>query len=401
MNTKLKWILPFALILAGIIAAKMFVQFGNKAQQRPIEIIPPLVEVQPILKGVYRTAETSQGEVDSPTEIDLTTEVRGKLVEVSPALVSGGFFKAGEALARIDASDYETAVDRARAEVARARVAKISQEAEAAVALQEWQSLGENRGEPSDLLLRKPQLAEAEANLQAALANLKKAEKDLERTVLTAPFNGRVRQKYADVGQFLRDADRVARIYSVEAAEVRLPLPIEKTRFLDLPLDYTNADLKTEHPVHLSATFGGQEFTWEARLDRVEGEVDPRTRMIYLVARVDQPYALDPAHPNRPPLAVGMFVNAQILGQEIQDSVELPRQVMHDRDTVLVVSPSSEENQYHQISIRSVEVIQRNESTIVIREGLNTGEKICVSPLSIVTEGMLVRLESDAQTSGK
>lgn len=395
MNSKLKWILPFALILAGIIAAKMFIQFGNKAQQQPIEIVPPLVEVKAIEKEVYRTAETSQGEVASPTEIDLTTEVRGKLVEVSPALVSGGFFKAGETLARIDSSDYEAAVQRAKAEVARAQVAKITQEAEAAVALQEWQSLGENRGEPSDLLLRKPQLAEADANLQAAMANLKKAEKDLERTVLTAPFNGRVRQKYADVGQFLRDADRVARIYSVEAAEVRLPLPIEKTRFLDLPLDYTNADLKTEHPVQLSATFGGQEFTWEARLDRVEGEVDPRTRMIYLVARVDQPYALDPAHPNRPPLAVGMFVNARILGQEIQNAVEAPRQVMHDRDTVLVVTPSDKEKQYHQINIRPVEVIQRNESTIVIRDGLNTGEKICISPLSIVTEGMLVRVESE------
>lgn len=395
MNSKLKWILPFALILAGIIAAKMFIQFGNKAQQQPIEIVPPLVEVKAIEKEVYRTAETSQGEVASPTEIDLTTEVRGKLAEVSPALVSGGFFKAGETLARIDSSDYEAAVQRAKAEVARAQVAKITQEAEAAVALQEWQSLGENRGEPSDLLLRKPQLAEADANLQAAMANLKKAEKDLERTVLTAPFNGRVRQKYADVGQFLRDADRVARIYSVEAAEVRLPLPIEKTRFLDLPLDYTNADLKTEHPVQLSATFGGQEFTWEARLDRVEGEVDPRTRMIYLVARVDQPYALDPAHPNRPPLAVGMFVNARILGQEIQNAVEAPRQVMHDRDTVLVVTPSDKEKQYHQINIRPVEVIQRNESTIVIRDGLNTGEKICISPLSIVTEGMLVRVESE------
>ncbi len=400
MNSKLKWILPIAFVLAGIAGAKLFVSFGKKAESRPLEVIPPLVEVIKVTKSSYRATETSQGEVASITEIDLTTEVRGKLIEVSPALVSGGFFKAGETLAKIDPSDYEAAVERAKAEVARAEVAKSSQEAEAEVARQEWESLGENRGEPSDLLLRKPQLAEAEANLRAALANLAKAEKDLERTVLQAPFNGRVREKFADVGQFLRDAERVARVYSVEVAEVRLPLPIEKTRFLELPLDYTNADLDSEHPIHLSASFGGREFTWEARLDRVEGEVDPRTRMINIVARVDQPYALDNDHPDRPPLAVGMFVHAQIMGREISNVVELPREIMHDRDTALVVLPGSDESGFFKIDIRPIEVIQRNEDTVVIREGLSNGEEVCSSPLSIVTDGMLVRVDSGVDDPG-
>jgi RND family efflux transporter MFP subunit len=391
MNSKLKWILPIVFILVGVGGMKFFIQFGAKAEPQPIEVIPPLVEVIHVQKSDYQALETSQGEVASQKEIDLSSEVKGRIVEVAPAMVSGGFFKTGDVLVRIDPSDYEVAVQRAEAEVAKARVNQSSQNAEATIALQEWESLGSGRGAPSDLLLRKPQLEEAEANLNAAMANLTKAKRDLERTAVRAPFNGRVRVKYADLGQFLREADKVARIYSVDAAEVRLPLPIEKTKFLDLPLDYSNEDSVGSHPILLTATFGGREFQWEAQLDRVEGEIDSRTRMIHLVARVDQPYAKDPAHPDRPPLAVGMFVQADIRGSLISNTVSLPREIMHGRDQALIVSKKGEDGTYR-ISFRDVEVIQRNESTVIIQDGLQTGELVCASPLSIVTSDMQVRL---------
>jgi len=197
--------------------------------------------------------------------------------------------------------------------------------------------------------------------------------------------------KYADLGQFLRDADKVARIYSVDSAEVRLPLPIEKTKFLDLPLDYSNEASAGSHPIILTATFGGREFQWEAQLDRVEGEIDSRTRMIHIVAKVDQPYAKDPAHPERPPLAVGMFVQAEIRGRSISNTVSLPREIMHGRDQALIISKNGEDGTYR-ISFRDVVVIQRNESTVVIQDGLQTGELVCASPLSIVTSDMQVRL---------
>ena len=396
MNSKLKWILPIVFILAGVGGMKIFIQFGTKAEPRPIEVIPPLVEVIHVEKSAYQALETSQGEVTSPKEIDLSSEVKGRIVEVAPAMVSGGFFKTGDVLVRIDPSDYEVAVQKAEAEVAKARVNKSSQDAEAAIALQEWESLGSGRGEPSDLLLRKPQLEEAEANLNAALANLTKSKRDLERTSIRAPFNGRVRVKYADLGQFLRDADKVARIYSVDAAEVRLPLPLEKTRFLDLPLDYSNEASSGSHPILLTATFGGREFQWEAQLDRVEGEIDARTRMIHVVAKVDQPYAKDPAHPDRPPLAVGMFVQAEIRGRSISNTVSLPREIMHGRNQVLVVSKKGEDGT-DRISFRDVVVIQRNESTVVIQDGLQTGELVCASPLNIVTVDMQVRLAENNQ----
>ena len=375
---------------------KIFIQFGTKAEPRPIEVIPPLIEVIQVEKSEYQALERSQGEVTSPKEIDLSSEVKGRIVEVAAAMVSGGFFKTGDVLVRIDPSDYEVAVQRAEAEVAKARLSKSSQDAEAAIALQEWESLGLGRGEPSDLLLRKPQLEEAEANLNAALANLAKAKRDLERTAIRAPFNGRVRVKYADLGQYLRDADKVARIYSVDAAEVRLPLPLEKTRFLDLPLDYSNEDSKESHPIILTATFGGREFQWEAKLNRVEGEIDSRTRMIHVVARVDQPYAKDPAHPDRPPLAVGMFVQAEIRGRSIGNTVSLPREIMHGRDQALIVSKSGEDGTYR-ISFRDVAVIQRNESTVIIQDGLQAGELVCSSPMSIVTSDMQVRLAENLQ----
>jgi RND family efflux transporter MFP subunit len=251
------------------------------------------------------------------------------------------------------------------------------------VAGREWESLG--RGEPTDLVLRKPQMGRARASLAAAQADLQRAQIDLERTKIRAPFDGRVRDKSVDLGQYVTPGAPVARVYAVDFAEVRLPIPDADLAHLDLPLDYRGEQSGGEGPeVILRAEFAGRVHEWTGRVVRTEGELDPQSRMVHVVARVKDPYGRGD-RPDRPPLAVGMFVQAEIVGRRAEGVVVLPRRVMRGEDRVLVVDA---EDRLH---YRQVEVVKSDRETVVIRSGLSAGEHVCLSPLEAVMDGMKVR----------
>ena len=208
---------------------------------------------------------------------------------ISESLAAGGFFEDGEVLLKIDRREYELAVVRARAAIAQAELKLATEEEEAAVARMEWESLGQ--GEPPPLVVRAPQIAEAEAMLASAEAAFEQAEYDLERTVVKAPYAGRVREKRVDVGQFVSRGSSIARLYSVDYAEVRLPIPDKDLAYVNLPLAYRGQKERAAGPrVTLMANFAGKRHRWQGRIVRTEGEIDPRTRMVQAIAQVDDPY---------------------------------------------------------------------------------------------------------------
>jgi RND family efflux transporter MFP subunit len=305
------------------------------------------------------------------------------VVSASDSFVEGGFFQKGEALLTVDPRDYRLAVVRTRSMVAEARLQLEQEEEEAAVARREWEDLG--RGEPTDLVLRKPQMARARAALEAAEADLERAEIDLERTRIRAPYQGRVLGKSVDVGQYVTPGTAVARIYAVDYAEVRLPIPDADLAYLDLPLVYREEGPQESGPeVILRARFAGRRHEWKGAIVRTEGELDPKSRMVHAVARIKDPYARG-EDPDRPPLAVGMFVEAEILGRSVEGVVVLPRSALRGEDRVLVVDG---EDRLH---YREVTILRADRETVVIRSGLEAGEQVCLSPLEAVVDGMKVR----------
>ena len=325
----------------------------------------------------------SQGTVNPRTESQLVPEVSGRVTWVSPSFVSGGFFEAGDVLLRIDPFDYEQALIAARAEVARSRVLLERERAEAELARKEWEDLGQGDGSP--LTLREPQVAEMQAGVEAAGANLQRAERNLERTVVRAPYAGRVREKRVDVGQFVSVGAPVATLYSIDVAEVRLPLPDADLQYLDLPLVY-RGDRDGDGPVvTLTATFAGGSYEWEGRVVRTEGEIDPRSRMVHVVAQVENPYGRGDT-PGRPPLAAGMYVRAAIHGRSIESIAVLPRRALRSGGKVWVVDADG------RLRIRSVEVLRADRERVYVSDGLSEGERVCVSALEVVSEGMQVRL---------
>ena len=380
----LQILLPIAVVVAAVIGARTMVALKPEAPTRPPEVTIPLVRVLEVeLTDTTFTVHT-QGTVEPRTESQLVPEVSGRIVEVSPSFVAGGFFEPGDLLFRIEPYDYEKVLVQREAEIESARLRIVQEEAEAEVAQWGWDRIG--TGQARSLTLREPQIASAKAGLAAAEANLDTARRNLERTEVRAPYAGRVREKNVDVGQFVMVGTPVARIYAVDAAEIRLPLPDDQLAFLDLPLNYRGESGRVRGPrVTLRVKFAGRNHAWEGRIVRTEGEIDPRTRMVHVVAEVQNPYGRG-ADPTRPPLAAGMFVEAEIDGRMVENVAVLPRAALRGTDQVLIVD---DENR---LRFRTIDVLRTTIDEVTVQGGLASGERVNLSPLEAVSDGMQVRI---------
>jgi len=380
-----KILLPVIILAAGFGVAALLLVTGPSIEPQPGEAVAPLVRTVEVRPQTLRLSTHTNGIVVPRTESELVPEVDGRVTEVSPSLVSGGFFAAGDTLLRIDTLDYKVALDQARAGLTRAE----SDLDNAERTLKRQQDLV-RRGAASDSqrddALNRVRIADA--TLREARARLSRAQRDLTRTRIIAPYDGRVRSERVDVGQFVRRGTAVGTIYAVDFAEVRLPVQDEELAYLDLPLGQDSAGAEqTGAPVKLRARFAGDEHTWEGQVVRTEGELDPGTRMVNVVAQVAQPYATNGA---RPPLSVGLFVDAEIMGATLAELVRLPRSAMRGDSRVLVVG------QDMRMYFREVQVVRRDQDDVYINAGLSAGELVCVSPLQSTTDGMRVRLYAQA-----
>jgi len=383
MRPTKKTLLPILVVMAGIVGATGLLRVrptvATHSAARPLALVR-VMEVQP---QQLQLRIESQGSVTPPTESDLVAEVAGRITWVSPHLAAGGFFEEGELLGRIDARDYELVVERAEAALTRAE----SELALARTHLQRRRSLAA-RGVASPAALDEAANAErvATAAVRDVRAQLRQARRDLERSRIIAPFAGRVREKRVDVGQFVGRGVGVARIYAVDYAEVRLAITDQEAAFVDLPIDYRGEVGESDGPeVRLRAHFAGREYTWTGTIVRTEGEIDPRTRMIQTVVRVEDPYGRS-AQLERPPLAVGMFVKAEISGRLLEDVMVLPRSALRGRDQVVIVDAEN------RLRLRRVDVLRNQRKTVVIGGGLAPGDRVCTSPLETVDEGSEVKI---------
>ena len=387
MHGFLKVLLPVVFLAVAIGASFIMIQSRPEAMQKPAPPPSLLVSVDVAERRPVRFTVTSRGSVSPRTETTLVSEVAGQIVEVSPAFVSGGFFKRGDVLIRMDPRIYEASVKRARAEVAKAQTQVATEHALAGYALEDWerlQRLDAARGPASDLTLRKPQLQQALAELESKNAEYDKAREDLRRTVIRAPYDGMIREKIADVGQFVNVGAQLARAFAVDRAEVRLPLTQQDLRYLDLERLESGGTL----PVTLHAEFGGEAFSRSAQVVRSEGVFDATSRVLYVVAQIDDPYHLDrPPDETARPLRIGTFVAAEIAGTAGGDLFALPRHALVRGTTVWVVDEAMATHP------RDVDVVRTDDDFAYIAAGLADGERYVTTPIDQPLPGMKVRLD--------
>jgi RND family efflux transporter MFP subunit len=356
----------------GIALIALMGSLRPKIEPKEVALAPPAVfyttvDPKPTTLNVF-----AQGEVRPRTDINLTAEVSGRIVRTSDAFVAGGAFKKGELLVKIEDADYRVAVAAAKARMAQAEEGLRREEAEAELALRDYEALGRTE-EASELTLRKPQLAQARAAFDAAKADYNGALLNLQRTELKAPFDGRVRERLAGEGQFISPGAAIGRIFSTDVAEVRLPLTDGDLAKLGISFAFVETPDNPGPKATLSATIGGTFHEWPARIARTDGAIDPSTRQVAAIAVVDDPYGAGSS--NGAPLAMGLFVDALIEGRALDRAVVLPRTALFGRNTVYVIGAEN------RIAAREVIVLAADRDTITISGGLEAGERVITSPL--------------------
>lgn len=387
-----RYILPLGLIVLSIVVVIAMIRFAGSKRPERVDSGQSAVLVDTIEARAesLNFIVNSQGPVRPRTETTLVAEVTGKVVRVSPDFVAGGFFRAGEVLLEIDPSDFETAVKRAEAALASRQAQLADEKARSAQALKDWRNLGRT-GEPPPLVARQPQLADAEANVMAAQADLEKARRDLQRTRISVPYDGLVRSKRVDIGQFVSAGSQLGVTFAVDRAEIRLPLASADLAFLNLP---AAADLEPDaYPaVSLQAEVGGQTEQWDARLIRTEGVIDESSRVLYAVAEVDDPYGLL-GRSQQPELRMGTFVRAAIEGVHIDNAVILPRYVLRNDNTILVA------NEERELEIREVTVARAEPQLVYLTGGVEGGELVVTTTLDAPIPGtrLIISGETPAQ----
>lgn len=379
----LRILLP--VVLLGICGAIGFTLLatGPKAKKRPARPHIPTVETLTAQPADYTVKVETRGTVTPRTQSALIPEVAGRIVYMAPNFRNGGFIETGQLLARIDPRDYESAVTIANAELAKMRLALSEVTAQAEQAKSDWMRLG-MEGKPSDLVLHRPQFVSAQAAVAAAEALLNKAEADLGRTQIRAPYAGRVLQKQVDVGQYVSPGSTLATIYAVDFAEVRLPLTDNQSTFINLPESYRGEVHDDKGPpVILSARIGAKTHHWKGLVVRTEGSIDTLTHQIFVIAQVDDPYARRAN--GSPPLKVGQFVKATIDGRTLPGMFALPRNTVRSENEIIVVTPDNT------IERRRVKIVWRDSRNVIVSDGLTAGERVSLTPIPYASNGALVQ----------
>ncbi len=388
-----KLILPLLLIGSSfVIALVLFANRPDTTLAAPPERIA-IVDVAEVVLQDLRIPIQAQGTVTPHRQTALVSEVAGMIIEVSPSFNAGGYVAKGEVLLKIDDRDYQANLLRARAGVESAESTLAQEKGRAEVAHNEWKKLPKNAQRSqaaTDLYLRKPQLDTAQAQLLSAQADLKKAQDDLDRTHIRAPYDAIIRAKRSDLGQYTSPGTPVADIFAIDYAEIRLAISQAKLNYLDLPGVLNSRSFKVPPPIDLYTDVAGEVSHWQATLQRTEAVFDERSRVLFVIARVEDPYALQVGE--HKPLRMNSFVKANILGREMLDLAVLPRHVLRAGGFIWVVD--------EQLTLRNrkVQTLRTESNDIYVTSGLENGDLVSLTSVSGALPGLRVRINSRTST---
>lgn len=372
--------IPLGIIIVAFIAAAIMISSRKPPEQVPVEVPAFLVEAKTTTSEPVNFIVKSQGNVVPRNKTSLSAQVSGQVISLSDNFIAGGTFKKGDVLATLEQDDYKTDLKLAEAELAQAQAALQEEIARGKVAEQEWRSV--NSVAPPELGLRKPQLAKEQANVKAAEAKLERAKRNLQRTKITAPYNGIVVERSIDLGQFVATGSPIGTVYSTDTAEVRLPITDSDLMFVNIAGQSSDGA-----PVYLTASVGGTKQSWQGKLVRSEGVLDTGSRVVYAVVEVQDPYNVNASH--KAPLRFGQFVEAEITSRQNENLMVLPRSILRLDNTILTVNDNRE------IEIKHVDVARTTAKEVFIRDGIAEGTLVVTSAVPNPYNGMKVRLPGD------
>jgi RND family efflux transporter MFP subunit len=382
-NKIFMWIIPF--IFIGLTGVGFFIlnSIEKAPEALPAQIKnPPAVDV--VLIDFYEkpVEVILTGTVSPLYRTQISSEVGGKIVYVSPKLVNGGYFKKGEVILKIDEEDYKDAVVQSKAEFAEVSLEVIKEKELAKQAKEDWKELGQ--GLPTDLALRKPQIYHALSMLEAAKSRLEKSKRELEKTKIKAPFECMVSSKSVSVGTFVTQGSFLFEIFNIDVSEIRLAMSLEDSFLIDIPKP--GVMLGKNRKVEIFFDKNGVKSKREGYISRLEAETDPETRFQYLVVRIDDPYSVKN---NFPVCKIGDFAEVKISGKNIKNSVLIPAIALLNDNKVIKV------NDENMIFFEKVKILKRNKDNVLVTGSFKENEKIIVSKLEFPVEGTIVRINGE------
>ncbi len=365
--------LPIIIIFFGFFISFLISSFEPQPN-KGIEIPKPTAVFyeMPIKKDVTLKVNTN-GEVRSVTEINVIPQVNGRIVEVADEFIDGGNIKKDQPLIWIDNRDYKLAVISADSRVAQAKKLLEREIAESELAKKDWEELGE--GEASPLTLRIPQLEEARAILNAAEADLEKAKLNLERTIISLPFDGLIKRKNAGIGQYVNAGSILGSAFSTEKVLIPLPLTDTELSYLGLPLGYEAESFFKGPKVIFKSFVSRKNIEWVGRITRISGSIDSQTRLVYAYAEVLNPYDAEP------PLAIGTYVDAEIEGSFIMDGYLVSISAIKNENKIYII------DQNNKLRIKEIEIAGTDGDNVIVK-GISDKDRVIVSTLNSGIEGM-------------
>jgi RND family efflux transporter MFP subunit len=371
------FILAIGALVAWWVSAPVDVPKPNPAPPQVLK-----TEVLELQRTDFPVLLDSQGSVRAHYTTTITPQVAGTLIKIHDSFEDGAFFEKDEVLAELDPADFQVAVSAAESRLARAEAVLIQEEARAKQARLNWEDLGYDE-EPSDLVLRIPQLKEATATVGSAKADLEQAMRNLERTKIRAPFAGRVQQRAVGLGQAVGGSTPLGEVFATDFAEIRLPLSPRQLDFITLP----SRPGDPEVPVTLTDALGGAGSTqWQARIVRTEGAIDESSRELFAIARIDDPFGLASG---KPPLRIGQPVRASIRGKVLEQVFVLPRNALRGVNRIYLVDRKSEAPA---IQRTLIEPVWSTADVLVIRDGLEAGQWLSITRLPYAPDGAPVEI---------
>lgn len=374
---------PLFILILFIVAAQVLISTKEAPEQKADEAPIPIVDIMEVQQQTVSLNLPSYGVVSPKYKTQLVTEVQGRMLNISNKFVAGGVVKKGEELAVIEPSDYEADLMQAQASLAQAKAALEEEQAKGEVAKNDWK--GYDGGIPPELGLRLPQLKQEQANVKFQQAALARAERNLERTIIRAPFDGIIKARNVDLGQYVTLGTNLGELYDTRIAEIRLPLSNNDLAYLE---SVDNPDTE----VTLSADLAGKVVTWTGKIIRSEGVIDAENRMVYLVAEVKDPYLRSAKVEGQLPLKYGSFVTAIIKGRTVDGIVKLPRHLVRHGKVTLITDASS-------VEVREVNIVRTDLENVYIKDSLASGERISMTNLSNPEDGQLVKILGDDSSS--
>jgi len=389
IGVTLRIILPLAVLAGGVAAAVVFVRTAPKAETRPLVREAQLVDVTTVRKSNHRVKVKAMGTVVPSQRITLQPRVSGELVDISEAFVPGGRFKAGQTVVKVDPEDYQLVVKQRSADLVKAQRDLKIEQGRQVIARREFELLGGSQpseGIDRDLMLRKPQLEMATAAVNAAQAALDKAELDLKRTTIKAPFNAVIIDKQqVDLGSQVSPNTQIATIAGTDEFWVLVSIPVKQLESIHIP---SEPGAKGS-PVRIFNEAGwGRSATRTGHVIGLLSMLETEGRMARILVSVDDPLCLKPSGSDLPKLLLGTYVSVVIDGVELTDVIRIRRTSLRDNNTVWVFGPKSE------LQIREVKVRWRDRDEVYVHDGLRDGDRIVTSDLAVYVSGSPLKINA-------